>query len=155
MKVIGKNCISNYIKIALQGLFVFGIGVILLLPWIVSGYSAYFNQELQGYIYYSMLAILYLSGIPALLVIYEFILLFDSLKKEKPFIPENTKHLKVASISCLIIGVEYLVGSFCCFHTIFTLVIAGTFFIAWLGLSILSELFKQAVHYKEENDLTI
>ena len=40
-------------------------------------------------------------------------------------------------------------------RAIFSIVAVGVFTVAWLGLYILSELLKQAIEYKEENDLTI
>ena len=49
---------------------------------------------------------------------------------------------------------NYLFGIYI-FKSIFALIIVGIFPIAYLGLYILSELFKQAVQFKEENDLTI
>lgn len=153
MKITGKNSISNYIKMILQITFAFGTLVVLLLPWVVKIYIQFLRLDLQNF-YFPCLILLYLSGIPMLIIVWQFIKLFDSLKKSQPFIMENARHLKMASWCCAIISVEYVVGIYV-FHSIFTLIITGIFLIAWIGLSILSELFKQAVEFKEENDLTI
>lgn len=153
MKITGKNSISNYIKILLQIIFTFGILVIIFLPWVVKYYIQFLRLDLQEY-YLSCLGLLYLSGIPMLIIVWKFIRLFDSLKRNQPFIMENAGHLKIASWCCGIISIEYIIGIYV-FHSIFTLIITGIFLIAWIGLYILSELFKQAVEFKEENDLTI
>lgn len=152
MKITGKDSISNYIKLFLQGVFIFGSIVVIVLPWAV---DYYFKIRGNSYdFYWSFLIMLYISGIPMLTIVFQFIKLFDSLKRETPFIEENAKYLKVSSICSGIIALEYVVGIFV-FKSVFTLIITGIFLVAWLGLYIVSELFKQAVQFKEENELTI
>ena len=137
----------------LQLLFIFGTTVVIFLPFVTHYYIQFLRLDLKQY-YASCLTLLYLSGVPALIIVYQFIKLFDSLKKETPFIKENVKHLKIASYSSLIISVEYVIGIYV-FHSIFTLIITGIFAIAWLGLYILAELFKSAIEFKEESELMI
>lgn len=153
MKVLGEKSISKWTKIALQILFLFGIVVYVLLPWVVNWYIEIVKADFEN-LYGWVLAILYLSGIPAIGIVYQFIQLFDSLKKNNPFQKKNITYLKVSSGCSLLIAIEYCLGSFI-FKSIFTIIIVGIFFIAWLGLYILAELFQQAVEFKEENDLTI
>lgn len=153
MKITGKNSISNVIKIILQIVFVFGVTVVTFLPVVTKYYIQFLRLDLQDF-YFSCLGLLYLSGIPMLIIVWQFIKLFDSLKNNNPFIIENASHLKIASWCSAIISIEYIFGIFV-FRSIFTLIITGIFLIACIGLYILSELFKQAVEFKEENDLTI
>lgn len=95
------------------------------------------------------------------MVVYQFIKLFRSLKEEKPFVEENAKALQVSSICSAIIATFYL--PLCVLSIleqeitliVFTSTIFLIFVVAWIGLAILSLLFKQAVEYKKENDLTI
>ena len=153
MKIMGDKSISKYIKIVLILIFSFGCSVVLFLPLVTKYYIEVLRLDLIEF-YIPCLILLYLSGIPMLCIVYQFIALFGSLEKSTPFIMENAKHLKIASWCSEIIAVEYVFGIYV-FHSIFTLIITGIFLIAWIGLYILSELFKQAVEYKEENDLTI
>lgn len=51
---------------------------------------------------------IYFTGFPALMVVYQFIKLFRSLKEEKPFVEENAKALQVSSICSAIIATFYL-----------------------------------------------
>lgn len=152
MKVTGKGSISSLVKIALQIVFILGIGVILTLPWDLKWYLA--NFEVKQGVYYPMLVILYISGVLALIVVYKFTKLFKALSDNKPFIFENAKILKQISVCCLLISIVYIGGIFI-FQSVFPAIIFMIFVIAWIGTYILSELFKQAVEYKEENDLTI
>ena len=152
MKVLGKSSISSLVNLLLKVIFVLGVIVIICLPKLLDWYVSYFPAD--HVIYYPMLIVLYLSGIMALFAVFGLIKLFETLKKNTPFITENVKHLKAISICCLIIAIIYLVGIFV-FQSAFVVVIFIMFTIASLAFLILAELFKQAVEYKEENDLTI
>ena len=151
MKITGETSLSNTIKVVLQIIFIMGIFVVILLPIWLKAYCTYININLE---YIPALILLYISGIPGLIIVYEFIKMFGTLEKNNPFINENVKHLKNCSICSLIIAIEYFIGIFAT-KAVFSIVAVGVFTVAWLGLYILSELLKQAIEYKEENDLTI
>ena len=153
MKVTGKNSLSFLIKIVLQILEVLGICMLIFLPWILELYISSFRLDLENF-YIPCLILLYVSAIPMLAIVWQAIKLFDLLKRNTPFVMENVKHLKIASICSGIIFVEYLIGIFL-IKSVFIVLVVGIFFVLWIGLYIMSELFKQAVEYKEENDLTI
>ena len=152
MKILGKNSISNYIRICLQLVFIGGTLILITLPVLLNYYLQLFNLPTD--IYPPTLTLLYVSGIPALIIIYQFIKLFESLKDANPFVTKNSNYLKTSSFCSLIIAIEYFISIFI-FKSVFTIIIMMIFIIAWIGLYILSELFKQAINYKEENDLTI
>jgi hypothetical protein len=152
MKVTGKGSLSSFVKVILEIVFILGIGVILTLPLDLKWYLN--NFDVRQDVYYPMLVILYISGALALIVVYKFTKLFKALRDNQPFIFENAKILKQISICCLLISVVYIGGIFV-FQSVFPAIIFMIFVIAWIGTYILSELFKQAVEYKEENDLTI
>ena len=149
MKVTGKNSLSNFIEICLKIVFVLGIIIYITLPFLLSKYVELFNPVLK---YIPALIILYVSGIPALVIVYRFIKIFNTLKLDNPFTIENVKHLKVVSICSLIISIEYIIGIFF-IMSIFEIILIAVFVIAWLGAYILSELLRKAIEYKEENDL--
>lgn len=151
MKITGKNSLSNVIKIGLQIVFILGLGIMAFLPFLLKVYTAYINPFLK---YLPTLMLLYASGVPALVIVNRFIHIFDTLKLSTPFIKKNVIDLKTISICSLIIAIEYVIGLII-IKSIFAMVVIGVFVIAWLGLYILSELLKQAIEYKEENDLTI
>ena len=151
MKVTGKNSLSNFIAICLKIIFVIGILIYITLPFLLNMYVELFNPVLK---YIPALIILYASGIPALIIVYKFIKIFNTLKQDNPFIIENVKHLKVIPICSLIISIEYIIGMFF-IVSIFEIILIAVFIIVWLGGYILSELLKKAIDYKEENDLTI
>ncbi len=154
MKVTGEKGIGECLKIALQICFIGGIVFLISLPLIL----ILLGKHLNAFAY-----VLYPNGICFLYFVKQFIELFDALKKNKPFCEDTVKRLdnagKAAGLISLILGAE----------TIFDLLIAkgemifgfilGFICILFLGVSIalyiLSELFRQAKDYKEENDLTV
>lgn len=151
MKVTGKKSLGKLIEICLKLIMIIGIIIVLGLPYFLQKYAEWMHPQMN---YYPSLAILYASGIPALIIVYQFIKIFHTLGENNPFSVENVKHLKIISICSFIIMIEFMIGIFF-ITSIFAIVIIGVFAVAWLGGYILSELLKQAIEYKEENELTI
>ena len=152
MKITGEKSLSTIVKLLLKTIFILGLGVIIGLPVILRWYIENFRVDINNY--YPMLMLLYVSGVTALYIVFKFVKLFKALEDNKPFIAENVEILKNISIGCLVIAVLYLIGIFI-FNSVFVAVIFMIFTIAYFAFLILAELFRQAVQYKEENDLTI
>ena len=151
MKVTGKRSLGAMIEICLKLIMIIGIIIVIGLPFFLEKYREWMHPQIE---YYPTLAILYLAGIPALIVVYRFIKIFHTLGKNNPFCIENVKHLKVISVCSFIIMLEFMIGIFF-ITSVFAIVIIGVFAVTWLGCYILSELLKEAIKYKEENELTI
>ena len=151
MKVTGKKSLSNFIEVCLKIIFVVGLIIYITLPFLLNKYVELFNPVLK---YVPALVILYVSGLPALIIVYKFIKIFSTLKQDNPFTMENVKYLKAISVCSLIIAIEYIIGMFF-IVSIFEIILIAVFIIVWLGGYILSELLRKAIEYKEENDLTI
>lgn len=151
MKVTGKKSLSNFIEIGLKIIFVVGIIIYLTLPILLNKYVEIFNPILN---YTVALVVLYISGIPALIIIYAFIKMFETLKNDNPFVRENVTYLKIVSVCSLLISIIYIIGMFF-IVSIFEIVAIAIFIIAFLGTYVLAELLRRAIEYKEENDLTI
>lgn len=163
MKVTGKKGLGSILKIMLQIGFVVDIFIIIAI--FIYLFFTNNNMDIVKGIFTSSIAVL------MLIIIKQFIGLFDSLKIEKPFCEENIKRFKKASLASGAIFIELLIATIfnICIHEygieeIFLYFVShdiGMIFltILFLGVSIalyiLSELFKQANDYKSENDLTI
>ena len=109
MKVTGKKSLSNFIEIGLKIIFVMGIIIYLTLPILLNKYVEIFNPILN---YTAALVILYISGIPALIIVYAFIKIFETLKNDDPFVRANVTYLKMVSACSLLISIIYIVGMF-------------------------------------------
>ena len=106
---------------------------------------------------------LYLNGITMLVIVKQFIELFDSLKIEKPFCNGTVERMNIASIAAGIMTGLFLIETIYkfasnnsdikinCILVFMTILFLGVA----IALYILAELFRQAAEYKSENDLTI
>lgn len=154
MKVTGEKGLGSILKIILQISFIGGIMFLVLLPILLLVIGEHIGAF--GYI-------LYPNGIAMLVIVKQFIGLFDSLKENKPFSNNTVKRLKNASISAIVMAILFVIQTLYEFFLVkadivFCLVLGFLvvlFFGVAIALYILSELFRQATEYKTENDLTI
>lgn len=155
MKITGENGLGNILKTILQICFVIGILILVGLPLVLK----LFNLSIGA-----SAILIYPNGIVLLLIVNKFIKLFDSLKLNNPFSENNVKILKKTG------NIVFVGAIFWILDLLYELILARTFDIVfitimlfltilYIGVSIalymLSELFKQATEYKNENELTI
>lgn len=169
MKITGNRSISSMIKIFLIILFAICIAAIIAVPTFVEkqgteSFKSMILDEPLG----TTIIFIYLSGIPALIMLYQFIRIFSSLEKGEVFNRKIENRFLITSICSIIIGIIYGINIFIIpnkikhfeYSTIITLVffsivIAMIFLILGIGLIVLKEIYKTAIDNKEENDLTI
>ena len=136
------------------------IGMVLAIPFImIIPFLLHNNYS----VFYSML-IVYPNGALMIAIAYEFLKMFDSLKKNKPFTMENVKILvrtgNLSFIMSILWILDLCVMIFIIHNTYINYILVLIFlFILFFGVGValwtLSLLLKQATDYKEENDLTI
>ena len=90
MKILGENGLGKILKVFLQTCFIGGIILLIIWP---------FQLKLFGLEPNAVGLVIYPNGIAMLVIVYQFIGLFDSLKNNNPFCIENVKnthrHLRV------------------------------------------------------------
>ena len=163
MKVLGKNSLSSVITAFLIILLLLCIVVVISGGIIV---IRNFNLLTSTNIARSLI-VLYLSSIPAAVLIVQFLEIFSGLKNGDVFNNKNIKRLKISYFSSLIMGIMYLLNSSLLFfaykqesqwiplYLMLTYILALVFLIFGIGLVVLTEIYKKAIKYKEENELTI
>lgn len=162
MKILGKKSLSTVIKIFLWILLTICLIVVILGGIIVINDFSFFNTSNT----LRSLIILYLSSWPAAVLIIQFIGIFRSLENNDVFDKENLKRLRISYVSSIVMGIMYLINSILLFfssedenwviiYMLLTYIITLVFLIFGVGLIVLSEIYKKAIKYKEENDLTI
>ena len=162
MKILGKKSLSTVIKVFLWILLTICLIVVILGGIVVINDFNFFNSSNT----LRSLIILYLSSIPAAILITQFIGIFKSLENNDVFDKENLKRLRISYISSIVMGLMYLINSIMLFlspedenwviiYMLLTYIITLVFLIFGIGLIVLSEIYKKAIKYKEENDLTI
>lgn len=149
-----------YLADAMLGLLILcGVGIYAALPWVLNAYIGYAYIDrgaaaLPTEIYNAMLAVLYCSGIPAItLLVFAFVITMN-ITRNRPFIMQNARALNRMGLCAIIISIVFFVGSFFLL-SVFPIIICVIFLLLAVLAKVFAELFRTAVLYKEENDLTI
>lgn len=144
--------IIRFTKWILDFLFYSGIFTcVTLFGWIrlYSGYNIYFETYL-----YPLYVLFLLSGILAVLIIYELRKMFRTVLADDCFVMANVHSLKrMGTYSFGIAGVTAV--RLLLYITPAVLIVLLVFVIAGLFSKVLAYVFDRAVSYKLENDLTI
>lgn len=176
MKILGEKSLSSKVEHGLEAVFIIialidFVVLAILITVTISEFSRYnITNILQPISLILALGVFLATGIVALYIISKFIKIFRNLKENKLFDNNNSNHLNKISISSIIIGILYFVIMVSLMYyikslainievTILCSLLLGTFSIAFIllgiGIRILNEIYKKAIEYKEENDLTV
>ena len=169
MKITGNRSISSMIKIFLIILFAICIASVITVPIIVENQGiGSLKQMIFNGILGSTVVCIYLSAIPALVMLYQFIKIFSSLEKGEVFSRKIENRFLVTSICSIVIGIIYSINAITMPNKIaqfeysaivtymfFAVIVSMIFLILGIGLIVLKSIYRTAIENKEENDLTI
>ena len=171
MKILGEKSLSSKVIIGLNILFaiISFIDVFVLTLIAKSIRDVIINVNLQENTFnLNLFSMIIVTGIIALFIIYQFIKIFENLKRNILFSTDNSKRLNTISKSFFIISSIYLIISILIIILIkdiiadlisyilaFSIMLMIIFAVSGIGIKILNEIYKKAIEYKEENDLTI
>ena len=171
MKILGEKSLSSKVIVGLNILFIL-ISIIDLFVLTLIAKSAkniITNINIQNSIFDLLLFVMIIiTGLIALFIIYQFTKIFKNLKNNILFTTNNSKSLNIISNSCFIISTIYLIISiliiaiaknlideFIYYILAFSIMLMIIFVVSGIGIKILNEIYKKAIEYKEENELTI
>lgn len=164
MKILGIKSLSSVVMLFLYMLLILCIVAIVAGGICILNDIAFFTKDLLNITY----ILIYLSSIPALVMIFAFLQIFNTLKQEKPFEKKNIKRLGISYMASIVIGVIYAVNvlivylgvgmmqeRFFIIYPLANVAISVIFLIFGIGIVVLKEIYRKAIEYKDENDLTI
>ena len=147
--------VSKILRLVLYGLFVAGVVGTATLPFMLEAYAAKLYDAyylMPGYKNF-ILVFLMMAAVLGLWVIWELIRMMRSVSSD-PFIAKNVTSLR--RIGALAMAIALLFFLKCLYYVTFLTMVCGFLFvICGLFAFTLCSLFKRAVAFKEENDLTI
>lgn len=149
---MSKSPLVRVTKFILDFMFYSGIVVCATVPLIFRFAGKYYSVFNEFYLPFCIIFII--AGLFALLILWELRTIFKTVLKEDPFVRENVRSLKRMGGSSFCIAIMMLTRLFFVI-TPAALVLVAVFTIAGLFSLVLSQVFDQAVTYKQENDLTI
>lgn len=144
--------VTRFTSALLVIMFYGGIAATASLPWVFKWGGQYYPSLRTHYWFNTILFML--SGVGAVLIIRELRRMFRTVLDNDCFVEQNVLSLRRMGWLGFSIAAITLIRLFVLF-TPATLIIIAVFFIAGLFSFVLSEVFAQAVRYKEENDLTV
>lgn len=153
MKLIGKGGVSRIVEYMVVVLLCLAPLVMVTLPWTIPMITG----ERPGgalHLFEKYMIILEIAGVLAILVLWQARGVMRNVNRGQAFCADSVRRLRVIAIECLTIGILFGIATF--FATkFFMVVVLVTFVTAGMVLLVFAELFRQAVAYKEENDMTI
>ena len=147
-----RSTLILFTKGLLDFMFFSGLLICLSVPFLFKLAGRYYSIFERYYIPFSI--IFMLAGAFALAILRELRLMFRTVINENPFVKENVISLKRMGYCAFVIAL-FMATKLLLVVTPATLVLVLVFIIAGLFSIVLSQVFDQAVTYKQENDLTI
>ena len=147
-----RSTLILFTKGLLDFMFFSGLLICLSVPFLFKLAGRYYSIFERYYIPFSI--IFMLAGAFALAILRELRLMFHTVINENPFVKENVISLKRMGYCAFVIAL-FMATKPLLVVTPATLVLVLVFIIAGLFSIVLSQVFDQAVTYKQENDLTI
>ena len=149
---MSKSPLVRITKLLLDFMFYTGIVICATVPLLFKQAGKYFSIFREFYLPLSI--IFFIAGVFALVIVWELRTIFKTVLKEDPFVRVNVRSLKRMGVSSFCIAFMMLTRLLFVI-TPAALVLVAVFAIAGLFSLVLSQVFDQAVTYKQENDLTI
>lgn len=132
--------------------FIMAIICTVAMPFLSKTINNYYNYSDLNLTVFT--AIVTVSGIFAAVLLYNLKTVYKTFAEDNPFVLKNVKYLNAIAFSCSGITLCYIVKAIFLF-TPATLMVVLVFGLSILLAISLRDLFKKAVEYKEENELTI
>ena len=153
MKNFSQSIFTKAIGYLVLLIIVITAAAIVFLPGVVDWYMKESGAE-GNRVRTILLVLLYPCGIMAALTEWEVFKIFKSVNQNNPFVRENVKAFRRIAIYLFVIAAMFIVKIFM-LNTLMTMLGAFGFVVVGLLMLVLSDVFHQAVVYKEDNDLTI
>ena len=149
---MSSNKLVNITKIFLDVLFYGGILTCLTLPWTMRYFGKIFTVYQVHY--FPLIFVFEAAGFLCVIIIWKLRQIFKTVRDQNCFVRENVENMEIMGMSSF--GIVILMA--CRLFFVVTpsiLVLILTFLLAGLFSLVLSQVFKVAIDYKEENDLTV
>jgi len=155
MNEFKESAASKILRIILYIIFIVGIIITVTMPFMIKTYIEILRDNYEIHTGYKIFITIFLMvvGTLGIFIIFELIIMLRTITKN-PFIKRNVKSLNIIGITAFIIAALFFTKCLL-YITIMTLIGGVCLVILGLFALVLADLFKKAVEYKEENDLTI
>ncbi len=102
----------------------------------------------------ALMILFFISGAAVIYILFNLKKMLKTLLYSNPFVRENVTCFRKISVACAVIAIAYFIKLFYMF-SVGTVLITVIFIIGCLFCLTLKDLFKEAIYYKEEIELTV
>jgi len=135
-------------------IFILGIIITATLPFGLQKLLTFWDRPIDDWLYRNGLIVLYPVGILAIIAVWNMYLLMRNVNQQQPFIMDNAKRIKRIATICVVEALLFFAAIFM-MQSATMLIISIAVAVFSCYLFVMGKLFKQAVLFKEENDLTV
>lgn len=153
MQKFEKSWLSISIEYMLSTLMLLALVLTITLPWSIPAITLHSPGE-EGMWFEKYLIALIVSGVMAMLILWQARAILHIINKGNPFVREIVKRLRVIGVECLVLAAFYFISVFVV-TKFFMVVVFVTFSVVGMVLFVFAQIFEQAINFKEENDMTI
>lgn len=150
---MNQGKLIKFTNLLLGVMFYSGIVVILGLPFILKLAGKYYSPLITEK-FWPMMIIYVIAGLCGLTIVKQLWKMIRTVIDQDCFVDNNVKSLNLMGKVSFVISILFILKLFF-LPTPATFVIILTFFIAGIFSHVLACVFKEAIRYKKENDLTI
>ncbi len=154
LQVLRYKGLSRIMEVSCTVFQILGTILVISLPWTINFYLLYKHSIVESSIYYSMIILLFISGICGFAILHHAKKILHNINEKNPFTLDTANRIKYIAYWCLPISFIYFLAIFF-IPSAFSLLVGLTFLFLAACIFIIAELFYQAINYKQENDLTI
>ena len=151
MQLIGKKGLNRLIEIALTLLLFVVPALLISLPF---GITWITERTPDDPYYIKYLIILTYSGVMSELILWRCHRMMRGVNRGQAFSLKTVRHLRVAAVEMMVLAVFYLATMFW-MSKFFMAFLFVVFVLGGCLLLVLAEIFRQAIEFKEENEMTI
>jgi len=149
-----SNLLSRIMEKLSLVILIFGVLITATLPIGVGWLLRWWDGQVIDWRYRNLLFVLFPVGILALIAVWNMFSLMRNVNRQQPFIMDNAKRIKRIAAICTAESIIFCAAIFL-LQSPTMIIVAIAFAIFSCYLFVMGKLFKQAVLFKEENDLTV
>lgn len=153
MEIVSEKGVSGAVKLLLDIILAVGAVCVISLPASLNWGFKYTNWT-AGEDYWFLLVFLFGTGVFGIGMVFELRQIFRRINEHNPFQRQNAVSFKRIAMLALGISAAYII-KIIFYISFLTIIVAIAFLVFGLAGLVFSDLFRQAVEVKEENDLTI
>lgn len=148
-----RTRLSSFVEVLVSVTMLAGLALIATLYWTIPLFTGHHPGK-NGSLFTAYLIVLAVSGLLGELILWQARGILRNVNSGNPFCPNTVRRLRVIAGEVLVMACFYLVMIFI-IRKFYMAIVVAICLLAGLILLVFAALFRQAVTYKEENDMTI